>query len=167
MGEMALGGAEGRREGWGLILKSFDKALLTNVDHTHGHNKIFKQKSNMIWSLCVRSRKDNWTNRHHGWTGGGREIIEKAMTTVLRGQGIESDSRIPSLKKLWLTRWQVMPLQKQGTEEKEGQRRSKVATPSLWCGSCPLPAKPQNWITATFAPTPRRLRVTEENPQIC
>lgn len=83
------------------------------------------------------------------------------MTTVLRGRGIECDSMIPSLRKLWLTRWQMMPLQKQGAEEKEGQRRSKVPTPSLWC------EKPQIWITATFAPTPRRLRVTEENPQTC
>lgn len=42
--------------------------------------------------------------------GGGKEIIEKAVTTVLRRRGIKCDSGIPSKKKLWLTRWQVMSL---------------------------------------------------------
>lgn len=62
LGEAALGGGDGQRRGWRLILKGFyNKALLNNVDYSNMH-KIFMQKSTMTWFLCVH-RRDNWVAR--------------------------------------------------------------------------------------------------------
>lgn len=44
-------------------LKGFYKeALLKNGDYTQVQ-KIFKQKGNMTWFLCIYNRRDNWVAR--------------------------------------------------------------------------------------------------------
>lgn len=48
----------------GTNLKCFDnKALLKHVNRICRYKPIFKHKSNIIWSWCVRGRKDNWVAR--------------------------------------------------------------------------------------------------------
>lgn len=71
-----------------------------------------------------------------GRQGGGKESIEKAMTTVRRRRGIKCDSGIPSKKETLVDQVADDVFLKGRDREETGSQGSKVLAALSWCLSC-------------------------------